>query len=199
MKAEWLGRVSFEDADSYQQVIRENVIVYGNARATVVAAELLPVISLSKRSNIAAPEGVKVISTSRGGLATYHGPGQMVIYPVVKITRLKTVLSSVGQRLCQLAFELFNAEVVWQEAPMGGFIGQDKVISCGIHLKRRVINHGFSINISTPEADWKGLAPCGLSGVRTRPLTHFGKSLTVRDVAPLFLNATRESLVDVLQ
>ena len=147
----------------------------GRINETIILAEHPPVITLGRRgqeSDVVAPQGVLsdmgvlVRRIERGGLATYHGPGQQVIYPVVE---LKSIGRSVVE--CVRALEEtiirtladFDVEGQRHDGHPGVFTAWGKIASIGLAVKRGITYHGLSFNYA-PDMNHFGLInPCGLS------------------------------------
>lgn len=142
----------------------------------VLLCEHPPVVTLgrhARRDNLLVSEqalerrGVALVETSRGGDATYHGPGQLMIYPVVRVRGVARTIAALAGVLAEVAAELGAPGAHWREDPAGLWaptaMGPRKLAACGLHLHRRVCIHGFAFNLCTPAAAWSAIRPCGLS------------------------------------
>jgi lipoate-protein ligase B len=109
--------------------------------------------------------GIEVYDADRGGRVTYHGPGQLVGYPIMRIgdvpeyvhTMEKAVIAALGD-------EGIEAEV--REGLTGIWAGDAKIGSIGVHLNRGVSTHGFAVNVDNDLQPFEWIVPCGLDGVR---------------------------------
>lgn len=143
----------------------------------VLLLEHEPVVTLGRNAstdNLLATSadldrrGVAVERTDRGGDITYHGPGQLMIYPVVRLSRrLVDFLEAIAQVLAEVADELAVPGARWRCNPAGLWLtdrrGERKLAACGLHLQRSVCTHGFAFNVATPADAWQLIVPCGLT------------------------------------
>jgi lipoyl(octanoyl) transferase len=167
----WLGRVGHADAMAEQERRRDGLLA-GQSTAAVLLCEHDPVITLGRsadRTHVLAPAaaleaaGVAVVEASRGGDVTYHGPGQLMVYPVVKLRRgVVAHLETVAGVLAEVAAALGAPGAAWQRDPAGLWLGGAKLAACGLHVRRGVAVHGFALNLATPPSVWSLIVPCGL-------------------------------------
>jgi lipoate-protein ligase B len=168
----WLGTLEHADAVALQHQHRDAVIAGQAGAATIFLCEHPPVITLGQRADprhvvidqaTAAQRGIAIARASRGGDVTYHGPGQLMIYPVVRVRRVVDFLRQVGEQLATLAAECGVVGAEFRRDPAGLWLGDAKLAACGLHLARGVAIHGWAWNVSTPAAAWDVIVPCGLS------------------------------------
>jgi len=168
----WLGRLDHATALADQEARRERLLAGDEAAAAVLLCEHEPVITLGRSADashvLAAPEalaeaGVAVVRTSRGGDVTYHGPGQLMVYPVVRLRGgVVAYLEAVASVLAGVAADLGVPGAAWRRDPAGLWLGDRKLAACGLHVRRGVAIHGFALNVSTPAEAWLRIVPCGL-------------------------------------
>jgi lipoyl(octanoyl) transferase len=177
-----LGRVDYATAlDIQKQLVEarhENRI--GN---TLVLLEHPPVLTLgrnSSRANVLASDeflayrGVEVHEINRGGDVTYHGPGQLVGYPILDLRSFTPRLGAVNYvRLLEEALiralgdfavpaqRIAGRTGVWTIA--GGAIPEKKIAAIGVHISRGITSHGFALNVTTDLRDFDLIVPCGIS------------------------------------
>ena len=114
--------------------------------------------------NLRAARGIDLVETGRGGDVTYHGPGQLVVYPIVRLPR-----RDVRDWLRRL--EAFGVAVAGRfglaATPSvdgtGGFVGARKLASIGVHVKHWINLHGVAINVAMEMRPWHAVRPCGLA------------------------------------
>lgn len=164
---EWLGRVPYLEALERQRERREQVLT-GDAPEAVWLLEHDPVVTTGRRAvqdldptRITSP----VVETERGGLATYHGPGQLVGYLIVDVGR-----RGGGVRITVRAVE--EGLIAWldtrevgagrRDGYPGVWVGTDKVAAVGMHFRRGVSMHGFALNLTVDLAGFEGFSPCGI-------------------------------------
>jgi lipoyl(octanoyl) transferase len=125
-------------------------------------------------------QGIEVVPTDRGGKVTYHGPGQLVGYPIVAVDDVVAYVRTLEQALVvALADEGINARARPQDGPdyTGVWVDERKIASIGVHVARGVTTHGFAVNVENDLQPFSWIVPCGLDGVRMTSLiaeTHRG-------------------------
>jgi lipoate-protein ligase B len=197
LRWDWLGRVPYVPTWQRQLALREELLA-GRAAPTILLCEHPPVITLGRSArpdNVrASPQelraaGVAVHAIERGGDVTYHGPGQLMIYPVVRIRSVVAFLSTIGRVLADTCAHFGVAGAAFRCDPAGLWLGEEKLAACGIHLRHGVCVHGWAFNVATPPEAWRRIRPCGgdapqlsLSGARTRGPVAL-PAITVLDVA----------------
>lgn len=168
---------SYADLDLYQKEIAKRIIEEGDSGA-LIFSEVSPVITLGNRadeSSLLVPKdklieyGVEIYPTHRGGLATYHGPGQWVVFAVDRLDRLvgdgKGVRKAVDA-LLHIARDSCasfgkRAEIKWgDETGVWGETG--KLASVGVKIQNGVLLHGLCINAFPTETSFMGIHPCGI-------------------------------------
>jgi len=120
-----------------------------------------------------AARGVEIVDTDRGGKVTYHGPGQLVGYPIV---RVDDVVAYVRRLEGALVAALAEEGVAARTRPHDGhrftgvWVGERKIASIGVHLSRGVSTHGFAVNVDNDLEPFSWIVPCGLDGVQMTSL-----------------------------
>ena len=110
-------------------------------------------------------QGVEVAETDRGGQVTYHGPGQLVGYPIVAIEDVLEYVRTLERAVIEaLAGHDIHAEV--RDGLTGVWVEDRKIGSIGVHVSRGVTTHGFAINVDNDLQPFEWIVPCGLEGVR---------------------------------
>jgi lipoyl(octanoyl) transferase len=184
MMFDWLGRVDYESTLARQLALREQV--WAGGEGLVLLCEHPPVITLGRsanRANVLAAGDVPVVPIERGGDVTYHGPGQLMVYPVVRVKSVVAFLETVARALAAACdvFGVTGAE--WRRDPAGLWLGEAKVAACGIHVARGVSTHGWALNVATPDDAWTRIRPCGLSVPQVSLSAAAGREIRVEDVA----------------
>jgi lipoate-protein ligase B len=160
---------------------------------TLVLVEHPDVITLGRRqssqANVVAPGDIPVFEIERGGDVTYHGPGQLVGYPIFKLDDaerdLHVYLRNLEEALIGVCGDL---GLVGRRNPgwTGVWIGERKVASLGIAVRKWVTMHGFALNVSTDLTRFSAINPCGLdAAVMTSLARELGRDVTLADVKPL--------------
>jgi lipoyl(octanoyl) transferase len=149
--------------------------------------------------------GIDVVDTDRGGRVTYHGPGQLVGYPIMRIADVIAYLRTMERALvAALADAGVEARARADDGPdfTGVWTGDRKIASIGVHVARGVTTHGFAINVDNDLEPFAWVVPCGLDGVRMTSVLRESApppSLsTMRErVAARFAEAFARTAVDV--
>lgn len=170
MQVVWLGRAPYPDVEARQEGLRRDLL-QGAADEAFLLCEHDPVITLGRSARpehvLAGPEtlaarGIALCRSSRGGDVTYHGPGQLVGYPVVRVTRgVLHHVEALAGAIVDVAAEL-GVGCAWRRDCPGVWIGDDKLAAFGVHVHRGVAIHGFSLNVTTAPEDFSVIVPCGL-------------------------------------
>jgi lipoyl(octanoyl) transferase len=158
-----------------RQLARHKAVVTGEAPNTLYLLEHTPVVTLGREAHVEnlllaraayEAEGIDLIETSRGGDVTYHGPGQLVAYPILNLNEWKL---SVGWYLRTLESVLIDllADYGLQgervEGLTGVWVGGAKVAAIGVGLRRWTTFHGIALNVSPNMAHFKTIIPCGIT------------------------------------
>jgi lipoate-protein ligase B len=175
---------------------------------TVILLEHEPVVTLGRRTDEAElhlPEGidVEVVETNRGGKSTYHGPGQLVCYPILDLNRhgrdLKKYVRDLEEAVIRTlaSFSLEGRRYdgltgVW--LPPSGRAGPRKIASIGVHASRWVTTHGYALNVDLdPEPFTRWITACGLEDAEfTSMHAELDRQVTVHEVRPAAAAAIAE-------
>ena len=114
-----------------------------------------------------ATRGAQVFHTDRGGDVTYHGPGQLVGYPILDLTRHRRDISWYMRSLEEVFIRTardYRIETGRSPGAAGVWVGNDKLVAMGVHLSRWVTSHGFAMNVNTDLRFFEWIVPCGLRG-----------------------------------
>jgi lipoyl(octanoyl) transferase len=214
----WLGRIGYARAHAIQEELVA-ARVRGDVGDTLLLLEHDPVITLgrgAKPSNVLAGEdvraskGVDLHETGRGGDVTFHGPGQLVAYPIfdlkpdrqdvrryvrdlaevmIRLARDHGVEAGVVPKLVGVwvdqanpsAWDDADAEVASTGAPNGVTLA--KIGAIGVRLSRWVTMHGFAFNVTTDLSGFDLIVPCGIAELGVTSLERLGKTATVRGCA----------------
>ncbi len=167
---EFWGRVPYRTAVARLENARQEIWAEQD-QGRLFLCEHDPVVTLGRGTcagdvldrELLERSGVAICETNRGGRATYHGPGQLMVYPVVRLKRgIVPYLEALAAALSALVAELGVLGAHWRRDHAGLWCNGKKLAACGLHVSRRVAIHGFALNIATPPAMWLGISPCGL-------------------------------------
>jgi lipoyl(octanoyl) transferase len=199
-----LGRVPYLEAWELQRTLAAEV-KEGARPDTVVFLEHPPVVTIGRRTDdgelhVPPDAEVEVVETDRGGKSTFHGPGQLVCYPILDLNRhgrdVRKYCRDLEEALIRTvaAFGIEAARIdgltgVWLHPP------PRKIASIGVHISRWVTTHGYALNVDldpAPFTEW--ITACGLEDAAfTTMARELGRPLSVDEVRP----AAAEAIVDV--
>ncbi len=192
-----LGRVDFDAAWELQRRLALDVTP---DRGFLLLLEHPPVFTIGKNgnsANVLDPGGVPVRRIDRGGDVTYHGPGQLVGYPLVDVRRLGVrgfVESLEGSLLDLLAG--WGVEGARRPGCVGVWASRGKIASIGVRVSRGVSMHGFALNVSNDLAPFARIHPCGVPGcAMTSVSAELGREIGVDDAAGRFRLRFGEAVV----
>lgn len=177
LDVERLGQRGYAEAYARQEELLAKRIA-GEVRDTLILVEHDPVITVGSGAKVEEFEGLDlpVVEISRGGEATYHGPGQVVAYPIYALPEgrrdLHRYLRDLEEVLIRVLGEL-DIEGRRNPDATGVWIGDQKVASIGVAVRSWVTWHGLALNVNTDLDVFQSFKPCGLSGdVMTRLADH---------------------------
>ena len=189
-----LGRLDYGEANELQERVRD-AREAGLISDTLLLLEHSPVYTRGRRSQPEelpqqaawyAERGIEIVDVDRGGRVTYHAPGQLVGYPIVKTSDVVahvrslerviiTALASVGVESRARVDEGSDFTGVWVE--------EKKIASIGVHLRRSITTHGFAINLDMDLEPWQWIVPCGLQAEITSVAAETGSTVDAADFA----------------
>jgi lipoyl(octanoyl) transferase len=198
-----LGVVPYLEAWELQRSLAGGVL-RGAIPDTVMLLEHTPVITLGRRADpgeLHVPDGtaVQIVETDRGGKSTYHGPGQLVCYPILDLTRhgqdVKRYCRDLEEALIRTlaatevdATRLEGLTGIWLERP------PRKIASIGVHISKWVSTHGYALNVDldpAPFTEW--ITACGLEDTAfTTVAREIGRPVSVDEVRPRAAAALEE-------
>lgn len=162
--------------------------------------EHLPVYTLGlngKTEHLLQPGGIPVIHTDRGGQVTYHGPGQLIVYPLVDIKRLNLGIRRLVTLLEQsmvTALAQFNISAYAEPEAPGVYVASKKIGSIGIRIKNNASYHGISLNNQMDLTPFNHINTCGFKDLQVTQLADFGISVSNEDLAASIIQAIRTAL-----
>ena len=164
-----LGHRSYKEVWDLQKQMQQQHIRF-EIEDTLILVEHDPVYTLGKNSNEnhllqSRDESVDVFNIERGGDITFHGPGQLVGYPILDLSNYKKSVSWYMRTLEQIIIDTvyeFGIEAKRIEGLTGVWVGDEKIAALGVRIRRWVTMHGFSINVNTDLTFYDGIIPCGI-------------------------------------
>jgi lipoyl(octanoyl) transferase len=178
VRASWLGRTPYREAWDLQAEL-VSALRDGNVPDTLLLLEHPHVFTMGKAAQPEhllwddaerARRDVDVIWSDRGGEATYHGPGQLVGYPILDLAHFGLSIPQYLQKLERSLIDYLNELGVASEPGEPGLTGVwsggEKVAAVGIKLNRSIVSHGFALNLTTDLGYFDGIIPCGHADLR---------------------------------
>ncbi|MFL5860710.1 MAG: lipoyl(octanoyl) transferase LipB [Solirubrobacteraceae bacterium] len=176
-----LGTVEYRTALSLQERVRA-ARQADEVPDVMLLLEHWPVYTRGRRSGAGElpmgedwyrSQGIEIVDVDRGGKITYHAPGQLVGYPIVRVTDVVAYVRTLEQAIvAALAQEDIAARARPTDGPQytGVWVGERKIASIGVHLARGVTTHGWAVNVENDLEPFSWVVPCGLGDVRMTSL-----------------------------
>ena len=185
----WLGRAEYEPTWRAMQAFTEQR--GPETRDEIWFLEHPPVFTLGMNAapeHVLAPGDIPLVQIDRGGQVTYHGPGQLVVYPLLDVRR-----RGLGVRQLVIALEngiiallaSRNIEAVGRRDAPGIYVDGRKVASIGLRIRRGCSYHGLAFNVAMDLEPFRRINPCGYRGLEVTDLRTLGVSLELRNAAEL--------------
>lgn len=193
LNTEWLGRISYAEGIRVQETFLERKTLEPALPDQLYLLEHEPVYTVGRSVSLeeAAVVGLPhpLVQVSRGGKITFHGPGQLVGYPLLDLRERGQDLHRHLRLLESVLVELSRSvgvEATIREGLTGVWVGERKLASIGVGVRRWVSLHGFALNVCGPLEGFNHITPCGLAGVQMTSLEAEGAApLTVEEAATL--------------
>lgn len=197
-----LGKTPYREAWNIQLEVHERVLQGGED--TLILVEHPPVMTLGAAfhaENLLLPEdeyrarGIDVVRTDRGGDVTYHGPGQLVAYPIFDLTRHGKDLHRWMRELEEVlivAAHGFGIEASRFPPHTGVWVGEEKLAAIGVKIKRWISLHGIALNCDNDLREFGWIVPCGIVGYGVTSLSRCtGRPISVDEAKPIVTTAFR--------
>lgn len=194
-EARWLGRVSYSDGLALQEQAVEG-LRSGNAPEQLLLLEHPHVFTLGRGADGAhilagneqlQSQSIEVHETGRGGDVTYHGPGQLVGYPIINLKPDRCDVHRYVRDLEEVLIRTIG-EFGVKGTRIGGltgvWVGNEKIAAIGVRIARWITSHGFALNVSTDLNYFRMIVPCGISDKGVTSLSRLvGRNIDLQEVA----------------
>jgi len=216
LNVRWLGRMEFARALALQEELAAKKRENASFDDQLLLLEHEPVYTIGRtpdRSSLSARGGIRggelggahlphpVFSINRGGQATYHGPGQLMGYPIIDLRRCGQDLHKYLRWLEQLLIDLLaqhNIAAQRRESLTGVWIEDRKIASIGVGVRHWITMHGFALNVCGDLSPFDHIVPCGINNVAITSMEReMKKSFTVAAVARAVENLALDSIVSL--
>jgi lipoate-protein ligase B len=197
------GRLGYREGLALQEELLE--FRRGSGPDLLLLLEHEPVVTLGRGAHaehlLLSPEeltarGIALAQAARGGDVTWHGPGQLVGYPIVDLAPLGRNLHGYLRRLEEVllrTLDAFGCPGQRRPGSTGAWIGERKIASIGVGVRHWITWHGFALNVNTDPQDFSCIVPCGLAGVQMTSLAEsLGRTIPLSAVEEVLIQAFAE-------
>ena len=202
-----LGRAGYKPTLELQQRLVAKVQARSDPSHLLLVEHDPPVITLGRRGGtrhvLADPErlaaaGVEIVKVSRGGDVTWHGPGQLVAYPILRLDTRRLTLRAYVQRLEQAVIDTLarlGIAAGRRDGLVGVWVGREKIAAIGVAVSKWVTYHGLSLNVAADVGGFEAIIPCGIAGASVTSISRaLGRDVSVEEVKPLLVESLAKSL-----
>jgi lipoyl(octanoyl) transferase len=206
LRVRWLGRMQFADALALQEEIVATKRDDPALRDELLLLEHEPVYTIGRtpdKSSLldAANLPHPLFPINRGGQATYHGPGQLMGYPIIDLRRCGQDLHRYLRWLEQVLIELlvdYEIAASRREGLTGVWIGHRKIASIGVGVRHWITMHGFALNVCGDLSPFNHIIPCGINNVAMTSMEkETGKSFSIVNLAVMFEKLALDQIGDL--
>ena len=184
----WAGEVVYEEAWRWQRLLaaaRER----DEIDDVVLALTHDPVYTAGRHADLTrhvrgTRPDIRVVQVDRGGDVTYHGPGQLVVYPILRLAERRGVRAYVAalEEACVRTAASYGVEARPIQGRTGVWVGQRKLVAIGVRVRAGITTHGLAYNVTTDLRDFEGIVPCGIADAGVCSLTSLGVETTIAEV-----------------
>jgi lipoyl(octanoyl) transferase len=202
----WVGRMDFADALALQEEIVAKKRYGRSLEDQLLLLEHEPVYTIGRTPDQSSLLGAghlphPLFSINRGGQATYHGPGQLMGYPIIDLRRCGQDLHRYLRWLEQLLIELlaeYGIAASRRESLTGVWIGDRKIASIGVGVRHWITMHGFALNVCGDLSPFNHIVPCGINNVAMTSIEkETGKKFSVADIAGTLEKVALDRIIDL--
>ncbi|HEV7985452.1 MAG TPA: lipoyl(octanoyl) transferase LipB [Steroidobacteraceae bacterium] len=189
-QVQWLGRVSYEP--TWRAMQRYTQERDADSPDQIWLLEHDPVFTLGMNADAAhllAPGDIPVVQIDRGGQVTYHGPGQLVVYPLIDMRRARLGVRDLVSMLERCVIDCvarFGITARCRANAPGVYVGDRKLASVGLRIRRNGSYHGLALNVGMDLEPFRRINPCGYVGLEMTQLSELGGPHDVAAIAPEF-------------
>jgi lipoyl(octanoyl) transferase len=194
MKARWLGRMAFADALALQEQLVADKRANQSSDVELLLLEHEPVYTIGRTPDQSSLRGAghlphPLFPINRGGQATYHGPGQLVGYPIIDLRRCGQDLHRYLRWLEDLLVEMLGETGIvaaTRSGLTGVWVEDRKIASIGVGVRHWITMHGFALNVAGDLSPFAQIVPCGIANVTMTSIEkEIGRAFSVEEVAAI--------------
>lgn len=164
-----LGFLDYKNSWNYQKELQKKVLI-GDCSDSIIFVEHDSVYTFGKNSDksnllVSKDSKIKIYETERGGEITYHGPGQIVCYPILNLKNFKQSVTWYMRALEEVIIEtlkLLNIKATRKDGLTGVWVKDEKIGAQGVRMSKWVTMHGFALNVNTDLRFFNDIIPCGI-------------------------------------
>ena len=183
----WLGRVDYEPA--WRAMQKRTDEASDSTPDEIWFLEHPPVFTMgmnARDEHLLAVGDIPVVHIDRGGQVTYHGPGQLVVYPLLDLRRydlgVRALVEGIENAVVRTRAQ-WGIEAVGRRDAPGVYVGSRKIASVGLRIRRGHSYHGLALNVAMDLGPFARINPCGYAGLQMTQVSELGGPSSVRDVA----------------
>jgi lipoyl(octanoyl) transferase len=183
----WLGCVDYEP--TWRAMQRRTDEATAATPDEIWFLEHPPVFTMGMNAqalHLLAPGDIPVVDIDRGGQVTYHGPGQLVVYPLLNLARLGLGVRALVEgieRAVVATVAQWGVEAYGKRDAPGVYVGKRKIASVGLRIRRGRSYHGLALNVAMDLEPFARINPCGYAGLQMTQLSELGGPASVREVS----------------
>ena len=202
----WLGRVGYRDAIFRMDQVAKEVLDRSEA-GRILFLEHPPTVTLGRRATIrslkVSPEelrykGIELERSDRGGEATYHGPGQLIVYPVLNLKALwmgvKAYVAALEEAMCVALAQWGISEARLDAERPGVWTRRGKIASIGLRVRGEIVSHGFAMNLKMDVSPFNMIVSCGLPDAPVACVSDFIVRPAMADASSVLARCLGEAL-----
>lgn len=206
IQTRWLGRMAYDEALACQETLAGRRLG-GEVEDQLLLLEHEPVYTMGRTPNVSSLRGAQhlphpLVYINRGGQATYHGPGQLMGYPILDLRPRGQDIHRYLRALEAIVIETcahFGVAAHRREGLTGVWIENRKISSIGVGLRQWISMHGFALNVCGDLAPFSEITPCGIAGVEMTSISRErGKEISVITAADFVAEIFPARLVELL-
>jgi lipoyl(octanoyl) transferase len=202
----WLGRIGFEEALTLQEQLVAEKRHHADSMDALLLLEHNPVYTIGRTPDQTSLRGAihlphPLFQINRGGQATYHGPGQLIGYPVIDLRNCGQDLHKFLRWIEQLlivSLTRFSIQGRRRDGLTGVWVEDRKIASIGVGVRHWITMHGFALNVCGDLSPFAHITPCGIANVTMTSIEkETGESVTVAAVGAMMAELAREAIGDL--
>ena len=183
-RTRWLGRVDYCDAlVRMQRFTDKPCFHYPNALWLLEHEAVFTLGQAGEIKHILKPGSIQVVQSDRGGQATYHGPGQLIVYTLLDLRALGTSVRAIVFSLEQIVIDYLRENTVEAQRKAGApgvYVGEKKIAALGLRVRQGRCYHGLAVNVTMGLEPFTHINPCGYPGLQVTQMSDLGINISTQ-------------------